>query len=159
MNRTVWSTIRIILLCLLTAAVLLSCHKTTDEDRVGKVLNEIQRSAEEKQIRTVLGHLSKSYHDPQGRDYEGIKGLLAYYFFQHQKVSVYLTDRVVTVQDASARATFQAVLTGRGPDASAGSVLPEALGVYAFDVTFAKEKGEWKVLSAAWTRTGDALPQ
>ena len=152
-------TIRMIILCVLTAAPLLSCHKTTDEDKVGKVLTGIQRSAEEKQIRTILGHLSKFYHDPQGSDYEGIKGLLAYYFFQHQKVSVYLTDRVVTVQGASAHATFQAVLTGRGPDASAVNVLPEALGVYTFDVTFAKEEGEWKVVSATWTRTGNSLPQ
>lgn len=152
-------TIRVIILCVLTAIFFQSCHKTTEEDRVGKVLSDIQRSAEEKQIRTFLGHLSKTYRDPQGRDYEGIKGLLAYYFFRHQKVSVYLADRIVTVQGTSAHATFQAVLTGRGPDASAGSVLPEALGVYTFDVTFAKEEGEWKVISATWTRTGDALPQ
>lgn len=151
-------TIRTIILCVLTAAFLLSCHKPTEEDRVGTVLTEIQKSAEEKQIRTVLGHLSKSYRDPQGNNYEAIKGLLAYYFFRHQKVSVYLTDRAVTVQGASAHATFQAVLTGRGPDASAGGILPEALGVYAFDVAFAKEDGEWKVVSATWTRTGDVPP-
>jgi hypothetical protein len=150
------STVRIIILCILTATFLLSCHKTTEEDRVGKVLAEVQKAAEEKQIRTILGHLSKTYRDPQGRDYEGIKGLLAYYFFRHQKVSVYLADLAVTVQNSSAHAAFQAVLTGRGPEASAVNVLPEALGVYAFDVTFTKEEGEWMVISAAWTRIGDA---
>lgn len=151
--------IRTIILCVLTAAFLLSCHKPTEEDRVGKVIAEIQKSAEEKQIRSVLGHLSKTYRDPQGYDYNGIKGFLAYYFLRHQKVSVFIADRVVTVQGASAHATFQAVLTGRGPDASAGGILPEALGVYAFDVSFLKEEGEWKVVSAAWTRTGNSLPQ
>jgi len=146
----------VILFVLLPALLLNACHKPTEEDKVRKVVADIQKATEEKSIRTVLDRISKTYRDPQGYDYEGVKGLLAFYFFRHQRVSVYLPSLDVTVTGNRARAVFQAVLTGRGGGESAVPVLPEALGVYDFEVVFVKEEGEWKVVSAAWKRVGDA---
>lgn len=144
---------------IILAAVLLvfplSCHKQTEEHRVRKVVASVQMAAEEKKIASILGHISTSYGDPQGHDYEGIKGLLAYYFFRHQRVSVYIPGIDASVQGTAARATFQAVLTGA--NGSTGGVLPESLGVYDFDVSLTREEGDWKVITASWTKTGKEL--
>jgi hypothetical protein len=159
MKRRPLKTVTIIAAVLLTAILLPDCRRETEQDKVRKVIKEVQRAAEEKDSRTVLGHLSSIYHDPQGYDYDGIKGLLISYFFRHQKISIYLTNLEVTVDAASAQATFQAVLSARDKTGTAAEVLPEALGVYAFDVVFSKESKEWKVSSAQWERLGNTPPE
>jgi hypothetical protein len=68
-------------------------------------------------------------------------------------VHVYLPDIVISVEGDSAKAEFQAVLTGN-PSNAAGLV-PESLGMYAFDVALRKEEKEWKVISARWDRVGE----
>jgi ketosteroid isomerase-like protein len=143
---------------MLVLLVLSACSKETEEDKVKKVVTSVQKAAEEKQISAVLDHISKNYLDPQGNDYNGIKGLLAFYFFRHQKVSVYMPNIDIVVTGATAKALFQAVLTGRGPE---GGVLPEALGAYNFEVLLKKEDGDWKAASAKWERVGEgaAPPQ
>ncbi len=149
------------LLSMLPVILLLfpACHKETDEDKVKKVITSVQQAAEEKKISAVLDHISKSYQDPQGNDYNGIKGLLAFYFFRHQKVSVYMPNIDIVVTGPTAKALFQTILTGRGTGESAGGILPEALGAYNFEVLLAKEDGSWKVTSAKWERAGEGAGQ
>jgi hypothetical protein len=126
------------------------CHRETEEDRVKKVITSVQEAAEKKEVRSVLEHISKSYKDPRGNDYEGIKGLLAFYFLRHQKVSVYIPGIEVTINDSAAQARFQAILAGDTKGESASVILPEALGAYQFEVSLAKEGGQWKITSANW---------
>jgi len=133
------------------------CHKETEEDKVKKVIISVQKAAEEKDIKEVLSHLSRTYRDPQGNDYEGVKGLLLFYFFRHQKVSIFIPDLEIRVSDSAAAAKFQAVLSGRNQ--GVGNILPESLGVYVFDVSFMKESGEWKITSAKWERFSESLPE
>jgi len=146
-------------LCMLVLAVLAaaSCARETEEDRVKKVLTGIQLAAEEKKISAVLEHISKSYQDPQGNDFSGIKGILAFYFFRHEKVSVYMPNIDIAVTGLTAKALFQAILTGRGAGESAGTILPEALGAYNFEVILRKEERTWKVTSAQWQRAGEGF--
>jgi hypothetical protein len=146
--------IRITAAALVVLILLTACHKETEQDRVKKVVTEIRTAAGEKDIKTILRHLSKTYHDPQGYDYDGIKGLLLYYFFKHQTVSVFIPSLDITVVGSSAKAVFQAVLSGGNKVESPGDLIPEALGMYDFDVSFAKESGEWKVTSAMWKKGG-----
>jgi hypothetical protein len=136
-----------------------ACHKETEEDKVKKVITSVQQAAEEKKIKTVLDHISKSYQDPQGNDHNGVKGLLAFYFFRHQKISVYMPNIDIMVKGEKAVAVFQAILTGKGTGEDAGGILPEALGAYNFEVLLAKEDGSWKVTSAKWERAGEGAGQ
>lgn len=89
-----------------------SCRRLTEEDRIRKVVSDIEDAAEKKDIKSVLGHISRSYKDSQGCIYEDIKGLLAMYFFRHERVSVYVTDLDVKVLDNTADVSFDAVLSG-----------------------------------------------
>ena len=133
------------------------CRKETEEDRVKKVVTSVQKAAEEKKIMAALEHLSRTYRDPQGYDYDGIKGLLAFYFFRHPKVRVYIPSIDVTVTGQVSTAVFEAVLTGAESGDAGGFLLPASLGVYRFDVSLHKEQERWKVVSAKWERIGDRL--
>lgn len=144
------------LLTLLTAIFFLSgCHTETEADRIKKVITSVQHAAEEKKIMTILDQLSRSYRDAQGYDYDGIKGLLAFYFYRHQKVRVYIPSLEATVNGSDAAASFEAVLAGAAPEKASGTPLPGALGVYRFTVDLRQEGGGWKVVSAKWERIGD----
>ena len=148
---------RPILILMIPVLLLSACSKETEEDKVKKVITSVQQAAEEKKITAVLEHISKTYRDPQDNDYNGIKGLLAFYFFRHQKVKVYMPNIDIVVTGPTAKAIFQAILTGRGSGEAAGGILPEALGAYNFDVLLKKEDGQWKVTSAKWERAGEGM--
>ena len=148
-----------VMVIVLLLALAPACSKETEEDKVKKVITGIQQAAEEKKIAAVLEHVSKSYQDPQGNDYNGVKGLLAFYFFRHQKVSVYMPNIDIVVNGPASKALFQAILTGRGAGESAGTIIPEALGAYNFEVLLKKEDGAWKVTSAKWERAGEGAGQ
>jgi hypothetical protein len=119
-------------------------------------LNRLQKAAEEKDSKKIGNSISKTYSDPRGNSYESIKGLVAAYFYQYPKISVYLAKLDVSVDDVSAEATFEAVLTSRDIDKPLPAILPDSLGMYAFDVFFKKESDKWKVVSAKWERVGDS---
>jgi hypothetical protein len=138
------------------AAVLAACPKETEEDKVRQVIDSVHKAVEEKKVTEVLEHVSRSYQDPQGNNYDGIKGIFAFYFLRHRAVSVAIPAIDITVTNDMARAMFQAVLTGRdGGDAANTTILPDALGVYQFNVVLKKEDKAWKVLSATWDRIGE----
>ena len=130
------------------------CHRETDQDRVEKVVMDIKKYTQEKNVRKIMSNLSKAYTDPQGFDHEAIKGLLMGYFYQHPKISVYLTNLEISIQDTSARVTLQAILSGGSKTGSATDLIPESLGMYFLDISLKKESDEWKVYSAKWERAG-----
>jgi hypothetical protein len=132
----------------------LACHKETEQDKVKKVITDIQKAADDKNIKKIINNLSKTYSDPQGYNYETIKGLLLGYFYQHPAISAYITNLEISVPDTFAKVVFQAVLTG-SKTASAADLIPESLGIYAFVVEMKKEPDGWKVTSATWVRVGE----
>jgi hypothetical protein len=131
------------------------CHKETEQDKVKKVIIDIQKAAEEKNVKKIINNISKTYMDPQGFNYDTIKGLLLGYFFQHPKISAYITDLEVSVDDTSAKVIFQVVLTSGSKTGSTADLIPESLGLYAFEVSLKKEPDGWKVISAKWERLGN----
>ncbi len=146
----------IILVCIL-AVCGVSCRRETPQDKLKKIIATIQQAVEEKDVKKVLGCVSKNYTDPRGNTFETIKGILLAYFYQYPKISIYIPSLdVTTVADDSATAVFQAVLTGRNGGGAPVTVLPESLGLYTFELSFRKESGEWIIYSAVWERVGDA---
>lgn len=139
-----------IILVLVLALTIIGCNKETEQDKVKKVIMEIQTAAEQKDVNKIINNLSTAYSDPQGYNHEAIKGLLLGYFFRYPKVSVYLNSLEITVDDTSSRALFQAVLTSGKKTGSLKDIIPHSLGIYDFDVWFAKESGDWKITSAKW---------
>jgi len=127
-----------------------ACQRETEQNKVKKVITEIQAAGEVKDVSKIMKNLSKNYSDPQGFNYESIKGLLLGYFFRYPKISVYINNLTISVENSSARAEFQTVLTSSEKTGSVADVIPQSLGVWDFDVTLKKESNDWKVTSAKW---------
>ena len=144
----------ILLAVTLAVLALPACTRKTDEAKIRGVIEAVRKAAEERDVKGVLAHMDKQYRDAEGNDYQAIKGMLLYYFFRHQKISVIVTNMTIAVDRASASARFQAILSGR--TGASGDILPEALGAYRFEASFRKEQDDWKILSARWERWGEA---
>ena len=139
----------------------LACHKETEQDKIKKVIVDIQTAAEQKDVKKIMNNLAKTYGDPQGFNYETIKGPLLGYFFQYPKISVYINHVEISIENTSAKAVFRTVLTSANKTGSAADLVPQSLGMYDFDVSLKKESNGWKVTSARWTHvemmnTGEA---
>ena len=132
------------------AAFFSGCVKEDEQTRVKKVITAIQAASEEKEVKKVMEHISKNYSDPQGNNYESIKGLLLGYFFRYPRISAYISNLDISVEGAAAKAKFETVLTSGVKTGSISDVIPESLGVWNFDVSLKKEEGEWKITSAQW---------
>ena len=130
----------------------LGCHKMTEQDKVKKVITDIQTAAEEKDAKKIMNNLSKTYSDPQGFNHETIKRLLLGYFFIHPKISVYINNLRISIEDTSAKAVFRAVLTSGTKTGSVTDIVPQSLGMYDFYVSLKKESNDWKVTSAEWAQ-------
>jgi len=139
-----------IFLIFVITMTMLGCHKESEQDKVKKVITNIQAAGEEKNIRKIMNNLSKTYSDPQGYNYEGIHGLLVGYFFRYPKISVYIDNLKISVENTEANAVFQTVLTSGEKTGSVTDVIPQSLGVWNFDVSLKKESGDWKVTKAKW---------
>ncbi len=139
-----------ILIIFAVAVVFIGCSKETEESKVKKVITEIQAAGEEKEVKKIMAHISKTYNDPRGYNYEGIHGLLLGYFFRYPKISAYIANLEVSLEGAAAKARFEAMLTSSDKTGSIKDIIPQELGVWYFDVTLVKESNEWKVTSAQW---------
>jgi hypothetical protein len=137
----------------LAVLTLTACARKTDADRVRAVIAAVQKAAEDRDVKEALSHVDRNYRDPEGNDYQAVKGMMLYYFFRHQKITVIVSNLETVVDGASASARFQAILSGRA--GTSGEILPEALGAYRFDVSFRRDQGDWKVVSARWERWGE----
>ena len=144
-------TIFLVFVIIITA---LGCHKQTEQDKVKKVITDIQTAAQEKDVKTIINNIAKTYNDPQGYNHETIKGLLIVYFLQYPKISVYINNLEISVENTSAQAVFQTVLTSGNKTGSVADVIPQSLGTYDFDVSLKKESNSWKVTSAKWEQVG-----
>lgn len=133
----------------------LGCHTETEQDKIKRVITDIQKSAEEKNVKKIINYLSTTYLDPQGFNFDTIKGLLLGYFFQHPKISAYITDLEISVDNTSAKVVFHVVLTGGNKTGSAADLIPESLGMHTFEVSLKKEPDGWKVTSAKWEPVGE----
>jgi hypothetical protein len=144
----------ILLLLFVIILIALGCHKETEQDKIKKVITEIQTAAEKKDIKKIVNNISKTYNDPQGYNYEKIKGLIIGYFLRYPKISAYISNLEISVENTSAEAVFQAVLTSGDKTGSVSDVIPQSLGMYDFNVLLKKELNDWKVISAKWEQVG-----
>jgi len=148
-----------ILFLFVISAIILGCAGQTDEDKIKKLISDIQTAGEEKDIKKIMDRLSKRYSDPQGYNYDGIHGLLVGYFFRYPKISIYISNLTITVENAQARAVFQTVLTSGEKTGSITDAIPQSLGMWDFEVLLKKESDGWKVVSARWEHVEVMKPE
>ena len=143
----------LILGCMAVSTI--GCSRETEEDKVKNVVTVIQKAAEEKNLKKIVEVLAKTYRDPQEYDYSTIRTMLAGYFLKYPRISVYMMNIEVHVENKSAKALFQVILRGRNVQELDPPLGSGELGVYDFEVKFEKMEDEWKVVSAQWVRSDE----
>jgi hypothetical protein len=141
-----------IFLILAATVTLFGCQKETEQDKIKKIIKDIQAAGEQKDVKKIMSHLSITYDDPRGHNHEAIKVLLLGYFFRYPKISAYINNLDISVENTSARAVFQTILTSGKKTGSVTDMIPQSLGIWDFEVTLKKESAGWKVSSARWAQ-------
>jgi hypothetical protein len=79
--------------------------KLTDEEQILSVLDDVHRGMESRRIFKVLAHVSRSYRDAEGRDYEAIQLYLNTLFKRYRELNITRVRPKIVVQGTRARAT------------------------------------------------------
>ena len=129
------------------------CSQETEQDKVNIIVVNIQKAAEERDVKKIVDSISRAYRDQQGNDYASVKNILVGYFLQYPKISIYMLNSEVSVENNTAKAIFLVILRGKNEPESTSPALFGELGTYDFELKFAKQGAEWKVISAQWNQS------
>jgi len=131
------------------------CHKPTDEERLREIVKTLAEAGSRKDIKTIKEYISKDYHDAKGNDYNELRSLLAYYFLQHPRISVFITEQEVNLKEDMATVQAKAVLTSGKEIKSLRDIVPEGMSFYIFIIDFKKFDSDWLIVSADWFRSDE----
>lgn len=134
---------------LLACAVLLgACAKEPDEAQIRAQIETQETSAEAGEISTFMESIAPEFSGQRGQfDGKGLRDLMRVQLLANTRLSVLLTGIEISVNQDSASARFNALVTG-------GAGLIPANGEF-FKVTtdWRKIDGEWRVIAAQWEGT------
>jgi hypothetical protein len=132
------------------AASLTGCSPSpSPEDEIRKVVAEAERAAEARDAFALRELVANDYRDGRGQDAEDIRRYVHGYLLAHQ--SVHLLVKVEQIDlPATDLARLRATVAMVGREAEAASAWDLAADVYEFDVTLAREDGDWRVTKADW---------
>lgn len=137
---------------LLAAVVLAGCGSgPSPEDAVRAVIDAAEEAAESRDASALLGLVADDYRDDRGNGAEEIRRYARGYLIAHQ--SIRLLTRIDSIEfPASDLARVRATVGMVGREAEAAGAWSLAAEVYEFDVTLAREDGDWRVIRADWRR-------
>ncbi|MBI5287287.1 MAG: hypothetical protein HY878_06835 [Deltaproteobacteria bacterium] len=135
--------------------ILSGCAKgVSEEDRLRGIVDEVASAGEKKDIEGVRRHLSKTYKDQEGNDYDGVKRVLLYHFLRAETVSIFVRGVDVEIKGGTALVRANVVLVRGKEIKSLKDIIPESAVGYRFDVVFKKEDGGWKAINGQWQDVG-----
>lgn len=140
---------------ILLALTLPFCKKTSEEERLKNLVKTLAEAGSRKDIKTIKEYISKDYHDVRGNDYDELRGLLAYYFLQHPRISIFITAQSVNIKENIATVEAHAVLSSGKEIKSLSDIIPESMDFYTFIIDFKKIDDEWLIASADWFQSGE----
>jgi hypothetical protein len=119
----------------------------SDEEQIAVVLEDVCRGMQNRQVFKVLAHVSRGYHDAEGRDYEGLQRYLDELFKKYREIRITrVTPRILVDADhARAIETFGTVAEPQDPTREPPINLQ---GQVAVDL--AKIQGQWQIVE--WGR-------
>jgi hypothetical protein len=130
------------------------CKKASFEDEIKAIVKDAAIAAEAKDMKKVMGLISKDYKDSEGNDRDAVKGILFYHFMRGGDISVFITSIDAEASADSAVAEARAVLVMGKKIREIKDIVPEEAAGYGFTIFFKREDGDWKVRSAEWRNVG-----
>ena len=137
--------------------ILSSCTKPISEgDKLKAIVNEVAEAAQNKDIDEIRKHISKSYRDQEGNDYDGVRKILLYHFIRAEAISAFVRSTDVEIKGDTALVKANVLLVRGKEIKSIKDIIPESAAGYSFEMIFKKEGKDWKVVSGAWQDVGAA---
>ena len=135
---------------LLSALAVASCGgDTSPEAQVRAVVAEAEAAAEARDASALLDLVADDYRDDRGNGAEEIRRYVRGYLVAHQ--SIHLLVRIEELElKATDLARLRATVAMVGREAESAAAWDLAADVHEFDVTLAREDGEWRVTRADW---------
>lgn len=78
--------------------------KLPDQEQILRILDEVWRGMESQRIYQIMAHVSKSYQDRDGRDYDAIAAYLNKTFEEYRSIKIARVKPRIIVQGNQARA-------------------------------------------------------
>lgn len=134
----------------LTLSLLGCSEPRSPEQRVRALIENAERAAEQKQVRTLRGYVSERYRDEAGRDRGAIEAVLRLYLLRHEKI--HLWTRIASVRLAPPRRADAVVYVAMAarPISAAEELATLRANFYRFEVGLVEEDRQWRVVDAAW---------
>lgn len=135
---------------LLVSCVAVACGPApSPEEEVRDVVAAAEQAAEARDGLALRALVADDYKDGRGNGAEEIRRYVHGYLLAHQ--SVHLLVRIEDIElPATGLARLRAIVAMVGKEADAASAWDLAADVYEFDVTLAREGGDWRVVRADW---------
>lgn len=137
--------------CLMAAALAGCGSRSTPEDELRAVMAQAEAAAEDRDAADLLGLVAADYRDDRGNDAGEIGRYLRGFLIANQ--SIHLLTRVDDIEimgEGVARVRATVGMLGREAAAGGDAGWDLAGSVYEFDLTFARDDGEWRVTRADW---------
>jgi hypothetical protein len=144
-------------LAAIAAALLLlplaGCGKReTPEQQVRALIARAEQAAGARRAAELRGYLSEQYRDDEGRDKRALDAIIRLSVLRHESIHLLTRISEVTLPGTGrARAVVYVAMAGQ-PLAGTGEVIRLNADLHRFELEFAQENSEWKVVSAHWRR-------
>jgi hypothetical protein len=129
-----------------------SSGRDSPEAQVRALLAQGEAAAEKKESGVLRQLISEKYSDSQGQDKKAVEAMLRYYFLRNQSIHLFTRIRQINFpQPDSAQADVMVAMAGQ-PISDAEELERLRADLHRFEITLARENGEWKVMRAEWRR-------
>lgn len=152
-SEKLWRELSLIALALLFP-LLVSCsaERETPEAQVRALLAQGEAAAEKKESGALRQLISEKYSDSQGQDKKTIESILRYYFLRNESIHLLTRVQQITIPRPDAAQAIVMVAMASQPIANAEELERLRADLHRFEITLARESGEWKVTRAEWRR-------
>ncbi|MEW6331053.1 MAG: hypothetical protein AB1560_06320 [Pseudomonadota bacterium] len=122
------------------------------EAQVRALLAQGEAAAENKESAVLRQMVSEKYSDSQGQDKKAVDAILRYYFLRNQSIHLFTRIRQIDFpQPDLAQADVMVAMAGQ-PITDTEQLERLRADLHRFEITLARESGEWKVIRAEWRR-------
>jgi hypothetical protein len=116
--------------------------KVSEEEKIAKILDEVQKGMETRKVYQVMAHVSPNYMDQEGRDYEGIRAYLNEIMKNYREIIIRRSNPTILVEGDRARA-LDPFGTRADPD---NNRVPPLNIQGQVSVYLEREDGKWKIV-------------
>jgi hypothetical protein len=121
--------------------------KASDEEQIAAMLDDVCQGMQSRRIYKVLAHVSRSYHDEEGRDYAAVEVYLNEVFKNYKTIHITRVVPRITVEGDRARAVETFGTVAEPQDANAD---PPVNLQGQVNVNLVKVGGQWQIIE--WGR-------